>query len=1249
MWRGTAIGWIVVLLALVWVSPAHAQATASTLIPVTAPEFLPQSDPPAVGADNSGRVMIVYLGKGPDAKWKLYSLLRQGSTWQQQPVPTPDVGGYPAELAPRQIVGGAPAGGFHLIATYYSKLYYWHWQGGAWSAPELVTDKGAAGVGIALDASGQPLIARSSSRFRFYRKAAGQWQETQLAPELWQKTVPSITTGPRGVPHLLGVWANVPVVATLRAGKDPQVEANWIVTPSGDRTAWTGGVPRTATYAQFGLDWVHQLVYGAWAEQKSSPPERRYQVRWGPVGVTAEGQWQSATVELPERASMPSDSFRLMTNGYGHAALGHLYSLGGDPSLHFRWLRSTGPAADVELVRPATQTEACVFSTLSAGSLSLCVDQAGTAHVVVRGVKRGEVPANQERLFYASVTGGGTASTEEPGGATGGGTGGSAGGTTEGPRPDFVVAFSRPLAAANVRIAYDSVTPVVTVTNQGAQYFGDLWLTATLDGAQVRVHVPDPSGHRVPLFDRGQTKTYYLPKLDLEKNWDPAYPPAPATYEYPVGTAHLHPATGLGRKLLSVTVDPDNQINEAAEDNNVGQVEYLVYDGRNPADHEKGPDGKTIDGLNDLNVAQPPQLKSNTPLWRAGYMQRPTHLQVAVGNPRLASFFAGTTVAVSLDGQEIVRNTVDQLNNVPNLWSGALTPTTVFSGTTPKPDLSGAVPLFPVDLTQVAEGTHKLTVVVDPEDRFADRHRENNTAEVSFKVRGPGGTLRVRVVDKDDGTTPISGAVVSLRDLWAQLTDAIGVLEIPDVPPGAYNGKALSADRTGSDPRYYPTFASPFAITAGQTTTVTVPLEKAVVIVGDVYDTSTNALLTTETVGVALRDQDFYHPTYVTGPRYQILDVPPGPQTVQAGAYSFRDAQVAQDVHRGAQGQCRVDLRLQPGPRAVVEGTVVDEATSRPIAGADVWLNGAPRFAVTDAQGHYRLEKVAANADYQVQATAASYTVESTTTGVLADGQTRQLPPLKLAKIVSHLTSLDFHAITWADFEQTSTGKGSFAVRVKYGQFDASLALMCHTLTGRPAVGVDQLLLGATPGPWCESRVSTYRAPGIICVALVEAKEGANNVYNGNLLALGQRIKTVYDYATGNFDPAQLSSSGTVVGTFTSQSENSYSPEVSIFGLPVSEGLWGFTATDGTTTVRVDKIEVTDDTTTKTVSRQWYSPSLGVYQIGQTFDPDKLEVRVYLQVMNQNLSVGPLYASSRNVITWKPMQDKWARMDPRPY
>ncbi len=908
--------------------PVRAEVTASTLIPITAPDYLPQTDPPALATNLAGRVMVVYLGRGPDDKWGFFSVLQATGGWQQSALPMPAGATSASSLKTRHLIAGQPAGGYHFAGSWARKVYYWHWQNGHWSQPELVTDDGASGTAIALDPTGEPLIARSETRFRFYRKVAGQWEETKLSTVVSQKSLPSLVTGARGVPHLLGVYRRVPIVATLPLGRNPTVEANWAITPDGDRHAWTSGIPDNISSPQLALDWPHHLVYAAWHESKSTPRERKLQLAWAPVGAVREDQWQSATVDLPASATISRDRFRLASDGYGHVALAYHYRLDGDPSLHFRWLDATGPGPELDLIRPGTQTEACVFSSIASGTLNLCFDHSGKAHVVVRAVKRGEVPANTRRLFYATVSGGGPDSTEDPHAGTT-----TAGGDIEGAKPDFTVALIKPDPGENLRLRYNTLRPRVEITNHGAQYYGDLWLEATLDNAQVRIRIPDTSEHRKPLFDRGKKRTLYLPRIRLDR--DPGPAPAALTYDYPRTNQSVHLATGLGRKLITVAVDPDNQVDEANEDNNGAQVEYIVYDGSNKADREKV-GGKTIYGLNDLALAQPPQLKSNTLLWRAGYMQRPTHVQLVVSNPGLADFFQEIPVAVFLDNQELARSTIALLDDKLNLWSGSLAQTIVYGAIARKPDLSAAVLDFPVDLTAVAEGNHQLRVVIDPDDKFADRRRANNAATINFKVRGPGGTLRVRVVDMDDGTTPIAKAVVSLRDLWAQLTDATGVLEIPDVPPGAYDNKAIEARRTGADPRFYPSCAPACNVAANQTTTVTLPLEKAVIIVGDVFDTSTDALLAGDTVGVALQNTDFYHPTYVTGPHYQILDVPPGEQTVRAGAYSFLPAQVTQEVHRGPQGECRVDLSLQPGPRAIVEGTVLNEANGRPLAGASV-------------------------------------------------------------------------------------------------------------------------------------------------------------------------------------------------------------------------------------------------------------------------------------------------------------------------
>ncbi len=1224
---------------------AEAAVTTTLLEPITSLDYTPMSEPPSLAVDSGGRVMIVYMGKGPGGQWRLYSLLRTGGTWQQSPVPMPEVGGYTSQFRIRQVAARSPNEGYHLLASYLGRMYYWQWRNGAWSNWELVSDQGSEAGGIALTGAGEPLIARGSTRFRIYRKQGGQWQETALASTTLNQQSLSlpIYAGARGIPHLLGHWRQVPIVATLPQGREPSVEDNWVIRPTGDREGWTSAVPTTAFRDMYALDWPHQLVYAVWKVGNA------LKLAWAPVGATSAAQWQTTQIEVPAGAHLYDEGYRLVANGYGHAGLAYMYSVKGDPSLHFRWLHGSGPGADLELVRPGTQTEACVFSSMSSPTLNFCIDPQGRAHLVISAVKRGEIPANKQRLYLATVTGGGEPLTDEP--EVGGGTTTTGTGVTRGPKPDLSVSFVRPKTEnEEFREYQDVVRAELSVTNQGAEYYGDLWLKVELDGALLRLRIPDATGHRYPLLPRGATKHIYLPPIRWETTPGTGWPPAPLTADYPSPAAQrlLHSTTGLGRKLVRVTVDPDNAIAEADENNNAAERRLVIYDGRNTLDRLREGNRVIAYGVNDLALVQTPVLRSNTPLWRAGYLQRPTTLQVVVGNPRFAGFFLNIPVVVYLDNAEIARVTLPILDNKPTLWSGSLGHLVMHGGATPKPNLSAAVLEIPVDLTQVSEGNHRLKVAIDPDDLFGDRQRDNNSAEMTVKVRGPGGTLRVQVVDKDDNTTPINRAFVSLRDLWAGETNVQGSLEVAEVPAGNYDGKFLSGQRFALDPRYFLSYASPFSITAGQTTTVTLPLEKAVEIVGDIYDASTNALLTGELISVALTNTDEYCPVYVNGPHYRILDVPPGEVTIRATAYSFQPTEVTQEVHRqGAQGTCRVDLRLQPGPRGTLEGTVLEEGTNRPLADAAVWLNGAPRFAGTDAQGRYRLEKVAVGPGYQVLATKANYTQESADSGPVTEGQTRQVPAMRLAKIVSRLKSIDFHAITWADFEKTRA-RYSYSVRLKYGQFDASLALLYHQLTGRPGIEADQLIVGITPGAWWESRVSTYEAPGIISVALQELKAGTEDVFNGNLLGVGTRIKNVYDYARGNFDPAQLGTGGEVVGTYTSASGTPYSPAVSLFGLPVTSGL-GITSSGGLTTVRVDKVELTDGTNRKEVMHQWFSPQMAVYDVSGHFDLDNLQVIIYLKVMDQNLSVGPLYANSQNAITWKPGQDKWLRMDPRPY
>ena len=127
---------------------------------------------------------------------------------------------------------------------------------------------------------------------------------------------------------------------------------------------------------------------------------------------------------------------------------------------------------------------------------------------------------------------------------------------------------------------------------------------------------------------------------------------------------------------------------------------------------------------------------------------------------------------------------------------------------------------------------------------------------------------------------------------------------------------------------------------------------------------------------------------------------------------------------------------------------------------------------------------------------------------------------------------------------------------------------------------------------------------------------------------------------------APAGAQGQVVGTFTSWtgSELESATLIPIPGMEFAPGVHG-----GQTVVRCDMVEVTDGHTTKTMRRQWYSPGLMGYYIGEEMDLENLEIRFYVRVLNEHLDPGPLYANSKNVITWRPMEDNWLRFEPSNY
>lgn len=1263
--------------------------TASVLTPITATDYRPHSDGAIVGVDFSGRVMAVYLGKAPDEKWHLYSLLKTGGAWQQSVVPMPEVT-TPAELTPRGIAAREPAGGFHLIATYPGgKIYYWKWLNGTWSGPELVGSGQSAGATIVLDANNQPLIARSSTRFSVYRKQGNAWQMTTLPTVIYQRTLTSAYSGVRGLPRLFGLYRKVPVLAVLPPAGNPSQVSDWRIIPDSDRTGWTSPLPATTSSDEWALDWPHQLFFAVWPATDS----KSLSLGWAPVGATTATAWQTRQIAMPEKRSLRTDGLQLVSNGFGAVALIYSTTGGGEPALHFHWLSGAGPGPALAVVRPGTQTEAGMFTTMPAQSVHAALDRQGTAHVVVQAVKRGEVPANTPRLFYATVTGGGT-STADPdpdgtpgatgggttaggttgggatgggptgGGTTGGGTsgGGTTGGTTEqGAKPDMtltVEAVGATLEAGKPRLNLvnaDDLALKVIVTNQGAQYYGDLTVKAEIDGAVIQVTVPDTTGHRLPLLDRGASKTLYLPRIQYQSTYQDSTP-SPLIYSYPKSiTAPVRLYTGLGRKHLKVTVDPAGAIAEADENNNVAEMDYLVYDGRNTLDRRREGSRTIQYGLNDLGFLQAPRLLHNTKLLGSGYVQRPTQLDVLVGNPEFAGFFLGAEVVVYFDGKEFARQTIPQLDRKPNLVM-ALQGNLRYYGPALKPDASGVMLHFPVDLTNVAEGNHNLKVVIDPQDKFADTVRGNNEAQLTFRVRPPGGTVRVRVTDFSNPTAPIAQALVVLRDMWVGWTDQQGLVTIPDVPAGTYDNRSIHGEREYPTPRYYRGYANAFTVVNKQDLDISMKLERSLTLVGDVKVAGTGALLTDETVSVFIDEPECRLGVAVHNGHYRLEDVPPGPHTVKAAAYGYQTTTTTIQAARSGPNtdECRLDLTLTDGPRATITGTVKEQLTgsTKPLAGAFVWLPGHPRAADTDAQGKYTLERVAAGGGAAVAACAQGHADASAELPALTAGQALTAPDLVLPKIDQKLKTVDFDATTWAICEETAAAGDIPAIQVntKFGAFKGALGLMYHATVGQPDITADYLLLWIEGGTFIQGGVSsTIGIDSLTGVDLDTLKVGPMKDLLGGMgkvFTVIQGINKLADWLYGDLDPSMMHRNNKVVGTYTTHTGTEYKQDPFIdiptsTDIPVAVTFQG----GGSTIVRVDHIILKDSTgQRKRIIAEWYSPGFAVYKLDQAVNLSSLEVQLEVAVLNERLQSGVLGNTSKNLIQWKPNESNWLRI-----
>jgi len=1083
----------------------------------------------------------------------------------------------------------------------------------------------------------------------------------------WQ-TSEELVRGRSGALHMLGAGQRrVPVVVSVAASSDPLQASSWVWQPPNatDNT----GLPADYSPIQVALDWPRQTLWAAWVQR-----DKLY-VGHAPVGTT---NWASVSGwEVAPQDGGKIYEFRLASSDGGADAICYR-ALGqrGSSRLVFHWLLPNGLGETIQLARPGTQTEAADFAEVNSNTMCLHVAPDGVAHFLVKARKRGEYPANAPRLYYARISGGAVLSTEPAVGGGGtqtvdSGTGTQTGGqqgdwTAAGGKPDLIARLEldrQPyLRDGNQVYRYyrfdSSVSPKLLISNLGAQYFGDVQVRIVIDGVTINYRWLDESGHMRPLIERNGTITEYsLPILRYEFRPTQPWQPPQIEMTHKMAQRTISVWSGLGRKRATVIVDPDNEIAEANEDNNVCELQYEISDGSDMGDRTTVTDirgqRQTV-GLNDLAILGAPKLFANTHIARPGLLQRPTSARLIVGNPRGAMFFRQVPVVALLDGQPIWRHTIELLDNERRLYNRD----TAWYGYTAPPRRSGPEVMggfldIPVDLTGVAVGAHTLTIVVDPEDQCADLQRDNNSASINFQVREPGGTLRLRVRDRDSNL-PLALAHFLLPELYFGICDEQGEAVVADLPAGDYRPTQLLASRPYPAPRYGQQPAPQgFTITRGQETTLTVLLEAPVHVIVSALDAQTGEPVP-EVLQASLRHLGTPWDPEAEGcavPRSSLTrvhfeDVAPGDCEVTASAYAYRPQRQTVAVHRDANGECHVQLALPRAPRGQITGTVVD-ADGRPVADADVWLNDAPRATTTDNAGNFVLSEVEAGRAYLVVAMKRSYLPDAVLSATVP-GNGACSVQLRCPKVTDQTKSLSVDCIAWAQVESWPgfsfgpLGSPDYRVSAEHGKFTATLGMLYRQVQSQRRVIVDQIVLGTAGKEFWNANVSTtYNAASVLssAIACVSGSDIAR------LATLAEPLAQTLSMLQGDVDPSQMRG-GKVVGTYTSQTGADYD---AVALLPLGEIPVGVGFQGGQTVVRTDMLQISDGSKTRTVRRQWYSPQSAAYRIGEDFAADSLEVRCYVAVLNEQLSPGPLYASSKNVIRWRPLEDQWLRFEPSDY
>ncbi|MFP3904302.1 MAG: hypothetical protein ACLFWB_08695, partial [Armatimonadota bacterium] len=985
--------------------PLLAQGQATVLDPISPIDIDPLNKRPVIAADGQGNLMVVFWGKR-DGEYVLWSLHNSGGAWldAQVPLPSGDQRWYffdIYDLAGRN-------GQFALLLKNGGHEYYALWSGGSWTRPVAFADDMDHPRELGFDASGQLVAWDPGASSYFSRLTGGTWQTIKLPQrhETHYSSCPPnrLLLGRTGALHLLGeTQRKVLLVGSCPSAADPMETSSWVYQPPGYDPEHTGGATHDKHAPGYALDWPRQTLWMAW-EGVGPEDGGKIFVAHAPVGTHSEAGWTPWKITLPDG---DIHEHYIVSSGAGAVGVAYRAKVNNNDELYFRWLLPTGLGQQLAIVRPGSQTEAAMFSTLYNNTLALAAAPEGTAHLVIKGRKRGEYPENADRIYYSRITGGAVLHNEPDvrGGVTqitGADTADQQAGDQQtdwqqqGGKPDLqpTVALEENYAyqrdgqtVYRIRQQYSYLRPKIAIQNLASQYFGDVEVDVTIDGVTVHYVAHDESGHMRPMIERDDELdiTLRMPRLKYDnkhqEGWEPPVLTLADRQQGPLVTMHAP----LGRKSIRVVVDPNNKIDEVNENNNVAELEYELSGARDREDQLrlKAIGGNTlITGYNDLAIRNC-TLFANTPIAAPGLIQAPATLRMIVGNPRGASFFEDVQVAVLINGEEITRQQIALINGEYRLHNSEVE---AFGWAGEKerrgPDIRGGFLEIPVDLTEVHVGAHTVTVVIDPEDTLADLQRDNNSVTFPLRVRERGGEVQVTVRDADTGRG-VSLAHVLLKNLYFSRTDRDGLLTIPDVPAGQYDARDLWCNRPYPDPRYAGRPADgAFTVRNDESIQVTASLEQPVDVFVELSDAETgggldappSAQLTwAGTTPWGSSDSGEKVGWRQGGSRLLFPDCRPGSCTVTADAYAYEPATLEADVHRDAKGECHLQVSLNRSPRGTVAVTVSDH-NDRAVRGAWVSLQNAPRGAATDNNGVATIPEVEAGRSYTAIVSAEDYT-----------------------------------------------------------------------------------------------------------------------------------------------------------------------------------------------------------------------------------------------------------------------------------